>query len=131
MECGYKFRFCTVDLKHFIFKINMRSSRLATIFILFLSLPIPPTAASPPPDPVHCVKGTSDCTVTNGYGVFPDRSTCHASQVVYPSSENEVLRIVANATASKRKMKVVTRFVHSNTKLMCPGGSDGILIGTR
>uniref|UniRef100_A0ACD5ZRH9 Uncharacterized protein n=1 Tax=Avena sativa TaxID=4498 RepID=A0ACD5ZRH9_AVESA len=33
--------------------------------------------SSPPPEPVVCTR-TSDCTVTNTYGSFPDRTTCHS-----------------------------------------------------
>ncbi|KAJ3676142.1 hypothetical protein LUZ60_003554 [Juncus effusus] len=101
-------------------------------FLFLLSLLIHPSVASPPQDPVHCTKtGSSDCIFSNAYGAFPDRSTCHASEVVYPSSEEELKRVVADATALKQKMKVVTRFAHSIPKLACSGGSDGILISTR
>ncbi|KAJ1690385.1 hypothetical protein LUZ63_014540 [Rhynchospora breviuscula] len=102
---------------------------LLSISIFFFLLEL--TTASPPPSPVHCATdNTYNCTVTNAYGTFPDRSTCHAQGVVYPSSEQELIQFVANATAFKTKMKVATRFSHSIPKLACPGGSDGLIIST-
>ncbi|XXG43349.1 hypothetical protein AAC387_Pa01g3403 [Persea americana] len=86
---------------------------------------------SPPEDPIMCSSKTTNCTITNSYGAFPDRSICRAGEVVYPTSEAEVIAAVAKATMSKRKMKVATRYSHSITKLACPGGDDGLLISTR
>jgi L-gulonolactone oxidase len=51
--------------------------------------------------------------------------------VVYPSNEQELISIVAEATRNKRKMKVATRFSHSIPKLVCPDGQDGLLISTK
>lgn len=89
---------------------------------------------SPPEDPVEC-RGVADknsnCTITNSYGAFPDRSICRAAKVIYPTSEIEVTQVVAEATKAKRKMKVVTRYSHSIPKLVCPDGEDGVLISTK
>lgn len=86
---------------------------------------------SPPEDPIMCSSKTTNCTITNSYGAFPDRSICRAGEVAYPTSEAELIAAVAKATMSKRKMKVATRYSHSITKLACPGGDDGLLISTR
>jgi len=41
------------------------------------------TGSSPPPDPVACTNGTSNCIINNAYASFPDRRTCHAGRVAY------------------------------------------------
>ncbi|KAL2461427.1 putative L-gulonolactone oxidase 6 [Abeliophyllum distichum] len=66
---------------------------------------------SPPEDPIKCTFQNSNCTITNTYGAFPDRSICRAAKVVYPSTEEELILAVANATMSNTKMKVATRFL--------------------
>lgn len=110
---------------------STKSTHLLLVAITILFLLPDPSTPSPPPKQVQCAKGgTSNCTVTNAYGIFPDRSTCRALRVVYPTSEQELLKSVANATATKTKMKVVTRFSHSIPKLTCPGGSQGLIIST-
>ncbi|CAL4996374.1 unnamed protein product [Urochloa decumbens] len=86
---------------------------------------------SPPPDPVSCaVDGTSDCTVTNTYGSFPDRAICRAANATFPTTEAELVAAVASAAAARRKVKVATSHSHSFTKLACPGGRDGTIIST-
>ncbi|KAM1819253.1 hypothetical protein ACFX11_000958 [Malus domestica] len=56
---------------------------------------------------------------------------CRAGSVTYPINVEELLSIVANATKSKTKMKVATRFSHSIPKLVCPSGEDGLIISTK
>ncbi|KAL5720049.1 putative L-gulonolactone oxidase 6 [Ranunculus cassubicifolius] len=87
--------------------------------------------SSPPEDPVKCSSENSNCTITNSYGTFPDRAVCRAAEVLYPTTEKELVAAVAKASMEKRKVKVVTKYSHSIPKLVCPDGQDGILISTR
>lgn len=103
-------------------------SRVLTFLLLGLFLGL--AGSSPPPEPVECARGTSDCTVTNVYGSFPDRTICRAANATFPRTEKELVAAVAAAAASKRKVKVATRHSHSFTKLACPSGRDGTIIST-
>ncbi|CAN8286009.1 unnamed protein product [Cochlearia groenlandica] len=89
------------------------------------------TVSTPPEDPVKCMSGNTKCTVTNSYGVFPDRATCRAANVSYPTTEAELVSIVAAATKLERKMRVTTKYSHSIPKLSCTDGSDGLFISTK
>lgn len=86
---------------------------------------------SPPGPVVECSNELKNCTVSNAYGSFPDRSICKAAEVVYPSTEDELLASVAVAVRNNQKMRVVTRYSHSIPKLVCPGGESGLIISTR
>ncbi|KAJ0682559.1 putative oxidoreductase [Helianthus annuus] len=99
---------------------------LKWVFLLIIIL----ANGNPPEEPVKCSNNFTNCTITNSYGAFPDRSTCHAAEATYPSSEEDIVLIVANATREKRKMRVATRYSHSIPKLACPDGEDGLIIST-
>ncbi|KDP28425.1 hypothetical protein JCGZ_14196 [Jatropha curcas] len=86
---------------------------------------------TPPEDPIKCASKNTNCTITNSYGTFPDRSICKAANVAYPTTEKELVSVVANATKAKTKMKVATRYSHSIPKLVCPEGENGLLISTK
>lgn len=88
-------------------------------------------SSGPPEDPVKCSSQNSNCTITNSYATFPDRTICRAADVVYPTTEKELIDLVAMASKENRKVKVVTRYSHSVPKLVCPDGQDGLLISTR
>nr|XP_043626987.1 probable L-gulonolactone oxidase 4 [Erigeron canadensis] len=97
----------------------------------FIMLIIIAANGDPPEEPVKCSNNLKDCIITNSYGAFPDRSICRAAEVVYPSSEEDLVSIVANATQVNRKMKVATRYSHSIPKLVSPDGDDGLIISTK
>ncbi|KAG8086654.1 hypothetical protein GUJ93_ZPchr0010g7722 [Zizania palustris] len=105
--------------------------RIANVLSLLLLLGLRLAGGSPPPQPVECTRGTSDCTVTNVYGSYPDRTICRAANASFPRTEQELVAAVAAAAAAKRKVKVATRHSHSFPKLACPGGRDGTIISTR
>ncbi|KAK2649977.1 hypothetical protein Ddye_017466 [Dipteronia dyeriana] len=110
--------------QHGTFRHLLRSKCL--LLLVFI------VSCTPPEDPINCLSSnTSSCTITNSYGMFPDRSVCKAANVAYPTTEQELISIVSTATKAKRKMKVATRFSHSIPKLVCPDGEDGLLISTK
>ncbi|XP_016443068.2 putative L-gulonolactone oxidase 6 [Nicotiana tabacum] len=84
-----------------------------------------------PQDPIKCTTKNSNCTITNIYGSFPDRSICRAAEVTYPTTEEELISAVGKATKEKRKMRVATRYSQSIPKLVCPGEDDGLIISTK
>ncbi|KAK8956646.1 hypothetical protein KSP39_PZI001016 [Platanthera zijinensis] len=86
---------------------------------------------SPPEDPIKCASGETNCTITNSYATFPDRSACRAARAVFPASEEALLAVVADAARTMTKMKAATRYSHSITKLSCPGGDHGLIISTK
>ncbi|CAL0315420.1 unnamed protein product [Lupinus luteus] len=102
------------------------SQKLVFLFLFFYIV-----VSTPPEDPINCSSQNTSCTITNSYGIFPDRSTCQASEVLYPTNEAELVSMVASASKNKRKMKVATRFSHSIPKLVCPEGQEGVLISTK
>ncbi|RDX62107.1 putative L-gulonolactone oxidase 6, partial [Mucuna pruriens] len=104
-------------------------SQLASVVLLLLLCFN--VAVSTPEDPIKCRSKNRKCTITNSYGIFPDRSICEAEQVFYPREEEEVVKVVALASEKKRKVKVGTRFSHSIPKWVCPEGKNGWVISTK
>uniref|UniRef100_A0ACD5Y1K0 Uncharacterized protein n=1 Tax=Avena sativa TaxID=4498 RepID=A0ACD5Y1K0_AVESA len=100
------------------------------ILLLALGVLLQLCSCSPPADTAVCTNGTSNCTVTNTYGSYTDRTVCHAANITYPKTEEELVAAVAAATSAKRKLKVATKHAHSVPKLSCPGGHEGTIIST-
>ncbi|KAI3865782.1 hypothetical protein MKW92_045140 [Papaver armeniacum] len=77
--------------------------------------------SSPPENPIKCSSpSNSNCTVTNSLGEFSDRTICKVSNAIYPRTEQELVAAVAMASMNSTKVKVATRYSHSQTKLVCP-----------
>ncbi|KAK7338131.1 hypothetical protein VNO77_18731 [Canavalia gladiata] len=107
---------------------RMSQSPFAATLVFFLFFYV---VLSTPEDPINCSSKNTNCTITNSYGIFPDRTICQAAQVFYPKTEEELVKVVALATQNKRKIKVATRFSHSIPKWVCPEGQNGWLISTK
>ncbi|KAM4094783.1 hypothetical protein ACB094_06G220400 [Castanea mollissima] len=107
--------------------VLLRSKTTSFFLLIFVEC----YSCSPPEEPIKCSSENTNCTITNSYGAFPDQSTCRAAEVAYPTTEQELISIVAEATKNRRKMKVATRFSHSIPKLVCPDGQEGLLISTK
>nr|XP_027100594.1 probable L-gulonolactone oxidase 6 [Coffea arabica] len=87
--------------------------------------------STPHEDHIKCSSGNTNCTISNVYRSFPDRSICRAAEVAYPATEEELLSIVANATFLQKKMRIATSLSNSIPKLMCPDGENGLIISTK
>ncbi|KAK1314854.1 hypothetical protein QJS10_CPA06g00717 [Acorus calamus] len=64
--------------------------------------------AMPPPPPIRC--NVTACVLTNSYGLWNDRRECAVAKVIYPKTEQEIIKAVANANHNNLKMKVVSGF---------------------
>ncbi|XP_020570934.1 L-gulonolactone oxidase 2-like [Phalaenopsis equestris] len=111
--------------------LERKSSCAHAAFCLAALSLLPTMLCSPPADPIKCASGTTNCTITNSYGTYPDRSTCTAARAVFPATEDELLASVAEAARTGTKMKAATRYAHSIPKLSCPDGDHGLLISTK
>ncbi|KAG6503978.1 hypothetical protein ZIOFF_036302 [Zingiber officinale] len=95
---------------------------LSSVILLAAAMSV---RASPPGPVVTCRSGNSNCTVTNAYGTFPDRSTCLVASVAYPGTEQELQAAVSVAAAKGQHMKALSAYSHSIPKLSCPCGPAG------
>ncbi|KAJ0877856.1 putative oxidoreductase [Helianthus annuus] len=102
------------------------------LFLTLCTLATTTTLAIPPPPPIQCTAGTTTgCTLHNSYGIWSDRKDCFASKVVHPTTQDQLLSIVANATKHKLKLKVVSKFSHTIPKFACPAiGDSSVLVST-
>ncbi|KAJ7540613.1 hypothetical protein O6H91_10G023000 [Diphasiastrum complanatum] len=104
------------------------SSRIWLLQFCLLQFYVSLLHAIPPP-PVQCYG--NGCTVDNYQGLWMDHIPCKAANVVYPTTEEELVKAMAEAVKCKQKMKVVSKWSHTLSKFVCPGGDDGLLISTR
>ncbi|KAF9615261.1 hypothetical protein IFM89_022588 [Coptis chinensis] len=100
------------------------------LLILMLSASPLHTHAMPPPPPVNC--NATGCVLQNSYGAWGDRKECHASSISYPTTEEEIRSVVAQANSKKQKIKVISKFSHTIPKLACPASApeNTILLST-
>ena len=61
---------------------------------------------------------------------WPVGTRLQAASVVYPKTEEEIIQAVAHAVKHNLKIKAGSRHSHSMTKLVCPGGDNGIFLST-
>nr|XP_043639351.1 L-gulonolactone oxidase 3 [Erigeron canadensis] len=112
----------------------MANPKIALFLFLitsWTSITIMISHAMPPPPPIQCNTRTSSCTLHNSYGIWGDRKDCYASRVIYPTTQDQLLSIVADATKNKHKLKVVSKFSHTIPKFACPAiGNSSVLVST-
>ncbi|XP_054788984.1 L-gulonolactone oxidase 3-like, partial [Prosopis cineraria] len=96
----------------------------------FVSHPHAPSLSNAiaPPSPLQCDQ--YGCTLLNSYGAWADRASCHALNVTYPTTEQQLRLAVAYANRNNLKAKVVTKFSHTIPKLACPSADNTLFIST-
>ncbi|RDX85136.1 putative L-gulonolactone oxidase 6, partial [Mucuna pruriens] len=96
--------------------LRRMSSKALGSSVVFVLLSM--VVCTPPEDPITCSSENTSCTITNSYGMFPDRSICHVAKVLYPTTEQELVSVVASATKNKTKMKVATLKIDVEARTM-------------
>jgi hypothetical protein len=56
-------------------------------------------------------------TMTNSYGMFPERTICQASQALFPTSEQELVSMVASACRKKNQSQSCNPLFTQHTKI--------------
>ncbi|GLJ49583.1 hypothetical protein SUGI_1051650 [Cryptomeria japonica] len=100
---------------------RLRSTILVAILLCKISL-----ACVPPPS-VECNGGR--CEIFNYQGIWDDLSSCKAGRAFFPNTEPELLQAVRFAVKMGKKIRVVSRFSHSLSKLVCQD-KEGVIIST-
>ena len=54
-----------------------------------------------------------------------------AADVVYPTTEEEIVAAVATAVKNNQKIKVATKYGHGFPRFACPGSSSGVIISIK
>jgi L-gulonolactone oxidase len=98
-------------------------------FIFIISLQVYVCSAACPPPPVQCA--SKGCHLTNYRGLWEGENSCKVAKAVFPKTEDELLREVADAVKKGRKMKVISAGSHSLNRFACPGGDGGVVISSR
>ncbi|GLJ25481.1 hypothetical protein SUGI_0487860 [Cryptomeria japonica] len=71
-----------------------------------------------------------ECEVFNYLGIWEDRSICKAGSVAWPTSELQLIRAVAHTVQNNHKIRVVSIYSHSLSKLVCVE-NEGLIISTQ
>ncbi|CAM8898012.1 unnamed protein product [Rhodiola kirilowii] len=103
---------------------------LSPVVIIFCCYFLAPAVfGMPPEDPIQC--SGSGCVLSNSYGSWLDRQDCKVSKVAYPTTEQELVSLVAEASKNSLKVKAVSSFAHTIPKLACPDQTpNSLLIST-
>lgn len=107
----------------------LASHMLLLLWVLPPALLFTEKVAASLPSPVQCTP--TGCTVSYFQNIWLDRTPCTAGIAFYPTTEDELIRAVAHAVQNNLNVKVISKDAHSIPKLVCPGGSDGVIISTR
>jgi len=90
----------------------MSQKSFISILVIVFSFTI--VLATPSEDPIKCSNAqNTTCTITNSYGMFPDRTICQTSQALYPTSEQELVSMVASSSWEKEPKSKLQPVIHT------------------
>eukprot|EP01018_Ginkgo_biloba_P039646 Gb_22309 [translate_table: standard] len=112
-------------------KLSGGSPRLVLVYWALILVAVRGCSAACPVPTAQC--SSEGCRITNYRGEWEDGSyACKAAKVVYPTTEDELIRAVADAVKHGKKIKVMSTGAHSIDRFVCPGGhGSGVAINTR
>lgn len=110
------------------FRLEFKILSTLALLIFFVGINL---GCVPPPS-VYCgSNSTLECQIFNYQGIWDDLSICKAGSAAFPKKETELIHAVADAVKRGKKIKVVSSFSHSLSKLVCVDNEEGVIISTR